>query len=285
MTRIDCTCLHCGKAFQVDPYKIREGKGKYCSVPCYQAAVHGRTIEERFWANVSKSDDPNGCWFWTGNISPAGYGKFKMPGIQLAPRASWTLHFGPIPDGLFVLHSCDVNYATDDITYRRCIRPDHLFLGTAADNAAWKIRVGRGRWNPQRGEAHHKAKLTQAQVAEIRARYAEGGIIYRELGAIYGVNATTIGEVIRGEIWNEGQTVLHPGKLKGEVHPSAKLTADDVRLIRERWAIGGISQRALGCEYGVTGGAIHAILSGRNWKDAVGNFEHHGVTTSNSALR
>jgi hypothetical protein len=56
---------------------------------------------------------------------------------RLAHRMSWEMHFGPIPEGMLVLHHCDV---------RRCVRPDHLFLGTARDNTRDMIAKGRGFW-------------------------------------------------------------------------------------------------------------------------------------------
>lgn len=73
------------------------------------------------WSLIDKAND-RGCWLWTGSLDPGGYGRYRS---QRAHRAAWTLTNGPIPDGLWVLHHCDV---------RRCINPDHLYLGTRADN-------------------------------------------------------------------------------------------------------------------------------------------------------
>src|SRR4051812_8621743 len=67
-----------------------------------------------------------GCWIWMGHINHLGYGKIKIDGLNLAVhRVSWEKHHGPIPDGLKVLHVCDI---------RCCFNPDHLFLGTQLDN-------------------------------------------------------------------------------------------------------------------------------------------------------
>lgn len=88
----------------------------------------------RFEANVIP--EPNsGCHLWTASVSPRGYGKFYIAGRHLrANRAAWELYVGSIPDGLRVLHRCDTP---------ACVNPDHLWLGTDADNQRDKVRKGR----------------------------------------------------------------------------------------------------------------------------------------------
>lgn len=91
--------------------------------------------EVRFWKYVAKSD---GCWLWTASTNHWGYGQLSCPGRSYlrAHRLSYEMHVGPIPDGLFVCHRCDVP---------ACVRPDHLFLGTPKDNVDDMVAKGRHR--------------------------------------------------------------------------------------------------------------------------------------------
>jgi len=92
-----------------------------------------------FWKHVEKTE---GCWLWIGNLNAYGYGNLmrrfygKKKGF-MAHRVSWEIHNGAIPAGLSVLHKCDVT---------NCVKPDHLFLGTQADNN--RDRHAKGRSKP-----------------------------------------------------------------------------------------------------------------------------------------
>jgi hypothetical protein len=147
----------------------------------------------RFWARVEKSD---GCWLWKGAHkygpnSPESYGYFNVGGKEKRKRAAhrlaWELTYGPIPDGLFVLHVCDRQI---------CCNPQHLRLGSQADNLADMVAKGRACRGEQRS-----VRFTDNHVREIRARYATGGISQAAIAAIYGVSAGHIGSIIRGETW------------------------------------------------------------------------------------
>ncbi len=92
--------------------------------------------------------EPNtGCWLWTAGMRLNGYGQVKIRRVnQLAHRVSYQVHVGPMPEGMCVCHKCDVPC---------CVNPDHLFLGTQADNMRDRDRKGRCK-APNAGKTHCK---------------------------------------------------------------------------------------------------------------------------------
>lgn len=173
------------------------------------------SLEERFWRFVLKTD---GCWLWTGRLVRHGYGQISLGGRHpkraAAHRASWEIANGPVPDGLWVLHHCD---------NPPCVRPDHLFLGTAKDNSRDRDIKGRGKMPVgvgQPGELHPSARLTESQVLEIRRRYAEGSISQRRLADEYGIHQTHVSDIVIGRAWSHVPGPrAHGGVVKGT--PSA----------------------------------------------------------------
>lgn len=144
-------------------------------------------IVARFWANLTKSD---GCWTWTGPLSPYGYALLRTGGrgaYVLGHRLSYELHHGPIPAGTFVCHRCDV---------RACVNPDHLFLGTGEDNRRDMVEKGRN----ARGERAGGAKLTEATAADAIAALGSGEHP-RSVAARLGVSRAAIYSILRGENW------------------------------------------------------------------------------------
>lgn len=138
------------------------------------------TVEERFWHCVQRSE---GCWLWTGPTS-SSYGALINDGRQeYAHRLSWVIHGGELPDDLWVLHKCDTPL---------CVRFDHLFLGTQADNM--QDCKSKGRLSPppvHRGFDQHLATLTDAEVEEVRAAVAHGET-QRAVATRFGVSQSTV---------------------------------------------------------------------------------------------
>jgi len=135
------------------------------------------------------------CWLWSGARTNSGYGMIRIgdPGnllCVLSHRLMYTLHYGPIPDGLMVLHSCHQGHLG-------CVTPYHLKVGTNDDNMADRAEAG----TVQRGQAHYNTNLTSADVRAIRAEYAQGGITQRALAQKYGVKAPAISLIIGRKNW------------------------------------------------------------------------------------
>ncbi len=124
---------------------------------------------EIFWAKVDKSDE---CWKWTGQRGRKGYGALCLAGrTWRAHRLAWFLTHGPIPEGMLVCHRCD---------NRECCRPDHI------------------------GTAHPMAKLTEAQVVELRAARA-GGAPIAYLAKTYGIDQASVSHIAKGKTWKHLQ--------------------------------------------------------------------------------
>ena len=129
---------------------------------------------ERIKSNCTIDD--NGCCVWQRSVVTSGYGQIETEGrCHRAHKMAYEFVNGPVPEGLSVLHSCDVT---------RCCNPDHLRTGTQRENVYDMISRGRA---VQYGSGHTKAILTPAQVEAIRADPRTSRAIARD----YGISQST----------------------------------------------------------------------------------------------
>lgn len=144
---------------------------------------------KRLEKNTVKID--SGCWEWQGAKTKFGYGQMVVDGkVEIIPRFTYRMFVGPIPEGMYVCHKCD---------NPSCWNPDHLYLGTAQDNA--RDRVERGRNAPKSGTFNGRSILVDTDVVEIRSRYKKGGISMSELARQHGVSFGTISRVVKKQGW------------------------------------------------------------------------------------
>jgi hypothetical protein len=142
------------------------------------------TVIERFMKFVSP-EPTTGCWLWTGVVtvriprpSLLGYGRFTICGFKhVAHRASWLIFKGRIPDGMCVCHKCDTSL---------CVNPEHLFLGTYADNVRDAMAKGRHVISSPR-------KLTDAQYEAIRNAIGS----QRQIAKQFNISQTHVGKIKR----------------------------------------------------------------------------------------
>lgn len=160
--------------------------------------VYERTYvsdEERFLSMVLPVTE-SGCWLWTGALLTAnGYAKFSL-GKETnwrtisGHRFSYKTYKGDIPEGLCVLHSCDV---------RSCVNPNHLSLGTYKENSEDAVRKGRNRFT--KGRESSQSKLTEDDVIKIRFLFNKGKCSSRALGEMFGISHRHVQNIAKGKKW------------------------------------------------------------------------------------
>lgn len=156
-----------------------------------------------FWERVDRAD---GCWEWLGQKQRQGYGQVGWMGKRYsAHRFAWLVTYGPIPERQFVCHRCDNPH---------CVRPDHLFLGTAQENSMDRDQKGRQvggdrhwtrrsteRLTRRFGESNPAARLTAEQVRQIRSRYVPRKVPMAKLAREFNVTVGAIFHIVHGRTW------------------------------------------------------------------------------------
>lgn len=215
-----------------------------------------------FWNRVDRKGEDE-CWNWRMAVFvKTGYGQCRWQGkVSLAHRIAFSLANGRSPEkGLDVRHTCH---------NRRCCNPRHLKEGTRKENEADKVAAGRqakglrnGKYTHpekrQRGADHGRAKLTDADVLEIRALYAAGRT-HEGLAKQFGVGRSEIKRICDGTVW----THLVQGKVQGAgVGGKFCLPLETADRILEEIRQGGKSQSKLAEEFGVSQATVSDIKLG-----------------------
>jgi hypothetical protein len=196
MHRWLCQC-ECGSQTVVRGSELRTGGIRSCGclkrertkemLPIMRAAQWG----DRVAAFHAKYERGDGCWKWKGGRTTGypgqlgGYGVYHMLGEKRAHRIAWRLAYGPIPKGMCVCHRCD---------NPSCVNPEHLFLGTKAENNADK--QSKGRAVILSGERHGNSKLTAAQLEELVALRGNGKSL-GYLASKFGLSKSSISARLR----------------------------------------------------------------------------------------
>jgi hypothetical protein len=160
--------------------------------------VTDEQFAQNFWTRTRREGE---CLIWTGPTIKSGNNVYRGQVNRhrkkiLAYRFAYTLSKGAIPDGLQVMHSCDVPL---------CVEPSHLFLGTQADNMQDMVRKGRASWQARpetraRGSRHGMAKFDEENIRNIRLCLA-AGIARSKIASFHGVSHGLIGQIARRRIW------------------------------------------------------------------------------------
>jgi hypothetical protein len=208
----------------------------------------------------SMPEPMTGCALWLGGSKPKGYGAIYLAGAtRIAHRVSYEAHVGPIPDGLWVLHRCDTP---------ACINPEHLFLGTVADNH--RDMRAKGRQAVMLGEDGSNAKLRTADIPAIRSR-THAGESAASIARDYGVSKKAIVDIASGRTWTTvpmPTSRIYPTK-RGGSNSQARLTESDVIAMREQRAAGSSLLR-LAAQFGVSASLVSVTCRGSAWSHVGG---------------
>jgi len=204
-----------------------------------------KTPLERFEEKYEINSD--GCWIWIASISKDGYGKFFANKKHIrAHRFAYEHFIESIPDGMYVCHTCDET---------KCVNPDHLFLGTPADNLADMVAKRRSLY----GEKNPNVKLTDDVISDILKDKRN----LTEIAKDYGVTGRTIGFIKQRKTWAHipGEPDIRGKGARGERNPATKLTNGDVIAIR----CDHRTHQAIADDYGINRVTVTNIINRKKW--------------------
>jgi hypothetical protein len=231
-------------------------KRDFCDAFIAASPQEKRLAVARFMEHVDKTRGlgPQGtCWEWRRRLNTSGYGMCKFLTRQARPahRIAFAIEHGDVPNPpLFVLHHCD---------NRRCVNPEHLYAGTDKDNARDRVvRFTDPRFRLTAEQVHEILALTQSRPRPT----------HEEIAELYGVCVSTVSHIATGREWSlvSGHD-WKPAPQKGENHWRATLTAEEVRLLRELFAVNPrLNCVALAAAFSVGVYAIQDVRGGRSWR-------------------
>ena len=211
---------------------------------------------KRFWTKVNKTET---CWNWTAYCNVAGYGTFLYNGkARTAHRIAWLLATGKDPGNLLVLHKCD---------NRKCVNPEHLYIGTAADN----VRDSINRRRIKVGEAHYAAKLSVASI-EWAVKEYNSGRDQKSIAKELNVSPSALYNALKGKTWKhvginspitKEKGFLH--RKRGADHYLAKLN-DSMVLEAKHRRLNGETFSAIASDLGVDKTTLWGAVRGKTWK-------------------
>jgi len=198
------SCCICNETKPIDQFHKRndtpDGKTYYCGA-CSREKYHRNYVHKprykpvfgdyvkRFATKFIKGE-PDDCWMYLGCKDRNGYGVFGVFRKSVfAHRFSYELYVGKIPDGLLVCHKCD---------NPGCVNPNHLFVGTVADNN--QDKKNKHRCKPVRGENHPSHKLTKEQVVQIRKDRINGHKL-NEIAKLYNISFQHVSDIAHNKRW------------------------------------------------------------------------------------
>lgn len=183
---IKCAC-GCGELVRITEKNIKSPPRYLKGHSNRDRKVKRVSTLEKFKSRFSVND---GCWEWTGYIMPNGYGQLKNEQQKnvYAHRFSYELYKGIIPNGMQVCHKCD---------NRKCVNPNHLFLGTQADNVKDMVSKGRN-YKGKPGTT----KINENQVREIR-KLCDEGLNKTEIAALFNLDRSTVANIYAKRLWKE----------------------------------------------------------------------------------
>ena len=171
--------------------------GVRCPVCGNLARSMRKPLLERFWEKVPWALPDDECWEWQGHCNRDGYGQIREGGRDSrrlrAHRVSWVFYHGrSIPDGMIVMHLCDTP---------SCVNPQHLQLGTPADNTRDMMQKGRHQSHCHEEGYAGLSPYTEEQVYEV-LRLAGAGVAQRKIAAALGMSRRTVRDILSGKRWN-----------------------------------------------------------------------------------